>query len=109
MKYRLEVTARAQAEADEAYRRIAHDSPANAARWYNRLVDTIDTLKELPERCPVAPENEFFKQEIRQLLYGRYRILFEIQHDTVYVLHFRHGARDYLKPEAKAKEDDVHM
>lgn len=102
MKYRLELTARAKAEADEIYRWIADDSPANAARWYNRLVDIVDTLKELPERCPLAPESEFLERQIRQLLYGRYRILFEIQRDTVYVLHIRHGARDYWKAENEA-------
>ncbi len=47
----------------------------------------------MPERCAHAPENRWFKREIRQLLYDQYRILFTIRGRTVRVLHVRHGAR----------------
>ena len=60
-------------------------------------------LDQFPARCPLAPENEHFTQEIRQLLYGPrndvYRILFTIQGDTVHVLHDRHGAQQHLTEE----------
>ena len=56
-----------------------------------------------PHRCPRAAESENFAKEIRELLHGRaklgkYRILFEIRNDTVYVLYVRHSARDELQP-----------
>jgi hypothetical protein len=67
-------------------------------------MDAIDSLKTFPARCPLAPENEFFSQEIRQLLYGkgrgRYRVLFTISGNTVSVLHIRHSAQDTVKPES---------
>ncbi len=55
----------------------------------------------MPKRCPLARENEYFSQEIRQLLYGRgrnsYRILFTIlegtEVSTVRILHIRHSAQ----------------
>jgi plasmid stabilization system protein ParE len=53
-------------------------------------------LEQFPHRCPLAPESGP-ELEIRQLLYGRYRVLFTITSDTVYVLHIRHGARQQLK------------
>ena len=57
------------------------------------------SLEKNPLRCPLAPESVFFKEEIRQLVYGQYRILFTVKGDTVYVLRVRHGAMEYLKPE----------
>jgi plasmid stabilization system protein ParE len=47
----------------------------------------------MPARCPLAPENEDHPKEIRQLVHGRYRILFTIEPGRVVILHVRHGAR----------------
>jgi plasmid stabilization system protein ParE len=40
-----------------------------------------------------------FEFEIRQLLYGNYRLLFTVRDDAVVILHVRHGAREWMKPE----------
>lgn len=40
-----------------------------------------------------APEDEFARCEVRQLLFGKYRILYTIRADTAYLLTIRHGAR----------------
>jgi len=101
MKYRVLVIPCAAAEIEEAYLWIAERAPESAVRWFNGLYSVIDTLETFPERCPHAPEDDFFQQEIRQLIYGkligRYRILFTIDGDTVYILHVRHGARKRLE------------
>jgi plasmid stabilization system protein ParE len=69
-------------------------------RWFRKLREEIASLSELPQRCPLAPENKEFPFEVRQLLYGRkphlYRVLFTIEGDTVVVLHIRHGRRRRL-------------
>ena len=100
-KYQVEMTATAEAELREAYLWIQEDSPERAVRWRKGLLKQIERLETLPERCPFAPENEFFAEDIRQLLHGqrggRYRILFVIEKDTVYVLHIRQGARQVLQ------------
>jgi len=57
------------------------------------------SLTELPRRCSIAPESETFGIEVRQLMYGDYRILFTIDGDTVRILRFRHGARRPLEPD----------
>ena len=99
-KYRVDITGAAEAELEEAYLWIREESPERAARWRIGLLKQIERLEKLPERCPLAPENAFFVEEIRQLLYGRrsgvYRILFTIEKDRVYVLHIRHGAQQML-------------
>ncbi|HZT35044.1 MAG TPA: type II toxin-antitoxin system RelE/ParE family toxin, partial [Nitrososphaera sp.] len=69
-------------------------------RWFLRLREAIDSLAEMPKRCPLAPENASVPFEMRQLLYGRkphlYRILFTIEDEVVYVLRIRHGRRRHL-------------
>jgi len=101
MKYRVLVQPRAAAEIEEAYLWIAERAPESAVNWFNGLYSVIATLETFPERCPYAPENDFFPQEIRQLVYGkrigRYRILFTIDRDNVYILNVRHGARKRLE------------
>jgi hypothetical protein len=65
-------------------------------------MEAIDSLKENPERCPLAPEADAFEVAIRQLLYGKragiYRILFTVHGSVVRVHHIRHGAQKFLEP-----------
>ena len=102
MKYEVLIMPTAEAELEAAYLWIAERAPEAAARWYNGLLDALLKLETLPERCPIAPESDAFKEEIRQLLYGKrqhmYRILFHGEGHSVRILHVRHGAREYLKP-----------
>jgi plasmid stabilization system protein ParE len=103
MKYRVEITSEAESEIREAYLWIRRDSPANAMRWRQGLLQTVRSLSQQPTRCPLAPESHHFKQEIRQLLYGKrggvYRVLFLIDGNAVYILHVRHAAREFLQPD----------
>ena len=55
-------------------------------------LDAAATLEAFPGRCRLAPENGPFEFEIRQLLYGNYRLLFTVRDDTVVILHVRHRA-----------------
>ena len=100
MTYEIKISSEADAEADEVYEWIARDSLQNASRWYLRLFDAIQTLSENPQRCPLAPDNNAFDDDVRQLLYGKrrgvYRILFTISGNAVHVLNIRHAARKYL-------------
>jgi plasmid stabilization system protein ParE len=72
------------------YERLAGET---ALRWLQGLREKIDTLSELPDRCPLARESKSLPFEMRQLLYGRrpriYRILFTIEGNTVHILYIR--------------------
>lgn len=68
------------------------------------------SLEKNPLRCPPAPESVFFEEETSQLVYGKYRILFTVEGETVYVLRVRHSARVYLKPEdKKTRKGEDHL
>ena len=105
MKYRIEISSVAEAEADNAFLWMSKVTSSQKARlWYDGLLRAIESLSEMPKRCPLARENEYFSHEIRQLLYGKghnsYRILFSIVENeelsTVRILHIRHAAQQTI-------------
>ncbi|MEX0271988.1 type II toxin-antitoxin system RelE/ParE family toxin [Leptolyngbyaceae cyanobacterium UHCC 1019] len=114
MKYRIDISSVAESEADKAFLRLSQlTSPTKASQWYSGLLQAIESLSQMPKRCPLARENEYFSQEIRQLLYGRgrnsYRILFTIldgqETSTVRILHIRYGSQQTLGKEPEAPND----
>lgn len=100
-RYRVIITPFAADNICEAYERLMVDNPIYAAKWLDGIRDKILGLETLPESHGLAPESDAFNCEIRQLLFGRgtpWRIFFTIDGYTVYVLHVRHGSRDYWRP-----------
>ncbi|WP_217650593.1 type II toxin-antitoxin system RelE/ParE family toxin [Spirulina major] len=75
-----------------------------AKSWYVHLLRKIQSLTTMPNRCSLAPENDKFSQDIRQLIYGKgrnaYRILFTVLDQqnppTVRILPIRHASRPPL-------------
>ncbi|MEP7309352.1 MAG: type II toxin-antitoxin system RelE/ParE family toxin [Acidobacteriota bacterium] len=102
---KVEITALADADLQAIYQHIQDDSPARAAEWHRGFLQAARALEQFPQRCPLAPESGA-ELEIRQLVYGRYRVLFTITLDTVYILHIRHGARQRLQPEANDEPNE---
>lgn len=98
-QYRVELTEPAKQEIAQAEDWIDAESPAAAERWIEGLYDALDGLRTMPARCSLAPENENHAEEIRQLIFGRYRVLFTIFPSRVLFLHVRHGARLPLRTE----------
>lgn len=102
MTYDVIVESSAGLNIDDAFRWMhANISPESATIWYLDIYRAIDSLKDYPSRCGLAIENQFFKEEIRQLICGKYRILFEIDGNKVRILHVRHSARRPVKPKKK--------
>ncbi len=105
MKYRIEISSVAEAEADSACLQLSQmTSPERAGQWYAGLLQAIESLSQMPKRCSLARENEHFSQEIRQLIYGKgrnsYRVLFTIlegqEVPSVRILHIRHAVQQTL-------------
>jgi plasmid stabilization system protein ParE len=61
-----------------------------AQRWVRELRTAVSTqLSLVPRGFPLAPENDEFSEEIRQMIVGRYRVLFTVRKRQVHVLHVR--------------------
>ena len=96
MKYRVELSRRAECDVEEAFLYIREQAPLNAVRWRHGLEAKLRVLERMPESFALAPENQHTVIEVRQLLYGRYRILYTVRGSTVFVLTLRHGARQFM-------------
>jgi plasmid stabilization system protein ParE len=71
-----------------------HWGAEQANRWVRELRIAIYKLGSLPEGRPLAPESQEFPQPIRQILVGRYRVLFAVADSKVFVLHVRGAYHD---------------
>ncbi len=99
MSFKVVVQSEAEEDLKEAARWIAQYSPDKATLWYFDATETIESLENFPARCPLAPESKKFGAEIRHLIFGKHRILFLIEDETVYVLRVKHQAQDVIRPD----------
>jgi mRNA-degrading endonuclease RelE of RelBE toxin-antitoxin system len=110
MAFQVRVTQTAKVEIDTAYSWLRERNLLYADKWFREMMGAIATLQEKPLRCALVPENDVLTEEIRQLIYGRsrnkYRILFSIREDTVFVLHVRHSSQAPLMGEEVDEEED---
>lgn len=90
-KYRIDIKPTAENDLESRYLQIAEDSPQNAIRWYLDIIEAIEKLDTLAERCPIAPEDIDLQKGIRHLILGNYRVLYLINQSVVEVLHVRHS------------------
>lgn len=90
-RYAVFIDPDAEAEILESYEwGVAYWGPELAERWVRSLYAKIfDLLAISPKGCVVAPDIDIEGRTIRQMLVGRYRVLFEIQGKNVFVLHVR--------------------
>ena len=97
MKYEVLIQPHAASEIEHAYHHIRARSAERAAHWYDGLVEAILSLEYMPHRCAVAPENDFYAEDVRQLLHPPYRVLFSVRGETVHVIHVRHVAQSSIE------------
>ena len=109
VKFQVRLTKTAKVEIDSAYSYLRAQNSVYADKWFRGLMNAIATLQEMPLRCALAPENESLSEEIRQLIYGKsknkYRILFTLREDTVFILHVRHSSQAPLIGDIDEEED----
>jgi plasmid stabilization system protein ParE len=68
--------------------------------WARKLREAVlNNLGIVPKAFPLAPEDNEFSVEIRQMVIDRYRVLFTIKGHTVHVLHVR-GAYEQVEDDA---------
>jgi plasmid stabilization system protein ParE len=100
MTYRVRISSLAEADTQASFESIRELSPDRARAWYEGILAAFRSLETMPERCPVIPEADEIGVRIRHLLYGKrsakYRIIFHVEGDDVFILRVRHGSRDKL-------------
>ena len=79
---------------------IAQDNPSAATIWVETLFDKVEILKSSPKSGRVVPESK--RDNIRELIYGNYRIIYRVDKKILSVLTVRHGKQILPLEETKA-------
>lgn len=82
----------------ELHAYIARDSEMYASGFVERIILAAERLADYPKVGRVVPETN--DENVRELLYQRYRIIYRVKGDRIEMLSVIHGARDLeeLKP-----------
>jgi plasmid stabilization system protein ParE len=90
---------RAEQDLEAIFQYIQAESSIPANKWFNGLVEAIESLSEHPQRNPAIIEDP----SLRHLLFGNKphisRIIYSIDFSKkqVNVVHIRHHARDEFR------------
>jgi toxin ParE1/3/4 len=82
----------AVAQLQAIYDYLAQTSPDYAVRIVDRLTNRSIQIAAFPNSGRMVPEYE--RNEIREVIEGRYRIIYLVEPSQVQVLAVIHGARD---------------
>jgi len=75
--------------ASEIARYIAQDKPSAAEDWVDIVFSKVNQLKTTPEIGRIVPEIN--NNQIRELIYGNYRIIYRLEKKKISILTIRHG------------------
>ena len=88
--------------AAEIARYIAADRPAAAGRWIDGLVRLVAGLSRAPKRGRIVPE--VGRPDLREILHGRYRVIYRLDPKRVVVLTVRHARRAFDVGEVEGRD-----
>ena len=78
-------------QAEEIADYIADDNPIASEKWLSGLFEAVERLTDYPKSGRPVPEIP--RPEIREIVYGEYRIIYRVRSATVALLTVRHGRR----------------
>lgn len=73
---------------------IAIDSPFYAVNFVERILEQTDKLSKFPEIGRLVPE--FKNDDIRELLFQNYRIVYRIKEDQIFIVAVSHASMDIV-------------
>jgi toxin ParE1/3/4 len=96
MTYRIKLTEQAQQDLRDIYEYIAFSlfEPVIAKNLKNRIVDRLNSLREMPQRYPIYQEEPWKSRELRRINIGNYSGFYLISKETVQVIRIVYGGRD---------------
>lgn len=78
---------------------IRKDSEYYASRFIGKIIEAVERLEYFPEMGRCVPEAE--EDDIRELLFQNYRIMYRAESQRIMVLTVIHAARDISLKELK--------
>jgi len=93
MIYKVIISQTAESDIRSILDYIRRDKPQAATSFGNRLIEAIESLSVFPKRGWAVRELSQAGADYRQIVVGRYRIIFDIEGALVRVHRVFHGAR----------------
>jgi len=90
----------AEADLGDLYDYIARDVPYYAEQFVDRLIDAVGALTDHPRLGRRVPEAEE-REDVRELIFQGYRIIYLVETGQVHILTVIHGSRDLAGQAAK--------
>ena len=85
-KYKVNITFNAKTDLEHIFFYIAEDSINNAKKFIIELEEKIYSLETMPERFALISENIFFGTNYRQVTYKKYRVIYKISGDSIFIM-----------------------
>jgi plasmid stabilization system protein ParE len=82
---------RAVTQLEEICEHISRDSEQYARLFAKRVMSIVESLPRFPYSGRVVPE--YGREDLREMLYGNYRIVYRLKDDTIEIVVITHGAR----------------
>lgn len=74
---------------------IAKDSELYATSFIEKIISSVEKLVSYPKIGRIIPEAK--SQNLRELIFQNYRIIYRIYHDTIQIIAVIRGSRDITK------------
>lgn len=91
MAYKIRWSPRAAFNLETTCEYIAKDSELYASLFAKKIVSLVKTLPEFPRMGRIVPEYQ--DENLREIIYRDYRIVYRLKVDIVEVVAICHGAR----------------
>ena len=75
---------------------IARDSTAYANAFISEIIGAVQRLEKFPLAGRVVPEIN--NEDIRELIVGNYRVVYNVTRSTIGILTILHGAKNFQNP-----------
>jgi len=99
---RIRWSRRARTDLHDLQTYIAKDSPYYARRFVGKVIASIETLANHPQIGRRVPEAN--RDDVRELVFQGYRIIYLTRPDHLYVITVVHGSRDLVGRQPKPWE-----
>ena len=92
-KFKVLISQNSQNDLEHIFFYIAADSINNAKKFILEFEEKIYTLDTFPERFAYIPENIYFGTNYRHINHKKYRAIYKIESNSVYIMRVIHGSK----------------
>lgn len=94
-KYNIKIYSNAKRDLKDIIGYLNTLSPQAALKYYDLIVEQINSLAEMPERCSFVRDIVLKAKGYRYLIIENYLVFFVVKTDTVQIRRILYGRRNY--------------